>query len=170
LRRKTVGIVPPPPKIDHEEVVSLSDILSDGSLFHAHHEYKQITKQDFTLVPLPSAPAVVRARRGNAVRFAIFYVDSLFLRNNIVILTDFFLHSHANLRYGFAESAGVRPTNEDTMSIVPKMRNPETFFCAVFDGHGGEMVSRELKARFHKVSAKMLLFCLQSHAYKVECH
>jgi len=138
LRRKTMGGVVAP-MIDREEVISLSDMLSDRHLFHAHHEFKQLVKQDVTLLPLSSgAPGlIVRARRGNAV-------------------------SHCNLRYGFAESAGVRPTNEDTMSIVPKMRVPETFFCAVFDGHGGEMVSRELKARFHKALAEQPDFAVEN--------
>jgi serine/threonine protein phosphatase PrpC len=47
---------------------------------------------------------------------------------------------------------------EDFVAIVPKLPQPNTFFAAIFDGHGGDMVSRELKTRFHKVLASQADF------------
>jgi hypothetical protein len=69
-----------------------------------------------TLEPLPlSAPAVVKAKRGYPV-------------------------AHCGVKYGYGEEQGLRSTHEDFIAIVPKLKNPDTFYAAVFDGHNGDMV------------------------------
>jgi len=85
---------------------------------------------DITLTPLPkSVYHKVNCRKGQSV-------------------------AHVGVRLGYAESQGVRQTMEDTISVIPKLKGPDTFYCGVFDGHGGDTVSRELKARLHKMISK----------------
>ncbi|KAH9256391.1 hypothetical protein BASA81_005648 [Batrachochytrium salamandrivorans] len=82
---------------------------------------------DMTIQPLPfGAPAIIKARRGSVV-------------------------SHCRIKYGYGEDQGLRSSMEDFIAIVPKLKKPETFFAAVFDGHGGDRVAKELKARLHRV-------------------
>jgi len=81
---------------------------------------------DVTLRALPADVKIVKANRGHHV-------------------------SHCNIRYGYAEHQGMRQSMEDFVAIVPKLKQPDTFFAAVFDGHGGDLVARELKQRFHRM-------------------
>ncbi|KAH9256619.1 hypothetical protein BASA81_005123 [Batrachochytrium salamandrivorans] len=105
--------------------MSLSAILNDPSLFKAMKRNKEFDN-DKTLLSLPAKIQVVKATRGNIVK-------------------------HCSLRYGFAEAQGQRLTMEDCVAIVPRLPGPDTFFAAIFDGHGGDLVSKELKSKFHKV-------------------
>jgi len=111
---------------EEEDVeMSLSDILNDKGMFMAMQQAKQ-APTDAALAPLSPWVPLVKAKRGYHV-------------------------PHCGIKYGYAEDQGQRPTMEDFVAIVPKLRNPDTFFAAVFDGHNGDMVAKELKSRFHRV-------------------
>merc|ERR1711916_23052 len=96
-------------------------------------ESLQSTLGQNSLLPLPANIKEVIARRGYNV-------------------------SHCSIRYGYAESQGLRLTMEDTISIVPKIKHPDTFYCGVFDGHGGDLVSNRLRQVFHKQIQKNKYF------------
>lgn len=110
---------------EDEDEVSLSAMLSDRNMFRAVQQEKQ-TRLDVALCPVVPWVATVKAKRGHPA-------------------------SHCNVKYGYGESQGQRASMEDFVAIVPKLKNPDTFFAAIFDGHGGDMVAKELKSRLHRV-------------------
>eukprot|EP01114_Cavostelium_apophysatum_P019480 TRINITY_DN6296_c0_g1_i2.p1 TRINITY_DN6296_c0_g1~~TRINITY_DN6296_c0_g1_i2.p1 ORF type:complete len:334 (-),score=77.35 TRINITY_DN6296_c0_g1_i2:325-1326(-) len=59
---------------------------------------------------------------------------------------------------GYAETIGRRPTMEDEIRVVGKLRtnHQEEDYVAVFDGHGGKECSEFAAAHLHKILAKKL--------------
>jgi len=72
-------------------------------------------------------------------------------------LNDKIIAHSTRLRIGYADTIGRRPSMEDEIAIVGKLRgNPSEDFVAVFDGHGGREVAEFAAKNLHTVLVKKL--------------
>ncbi|OHT16998.1 protein phosphatase 2C [Tritrichomonas foetus] len=67
---------------------------------------------------------------------------------------DIVISGRQPYQMGHAENIGMRPTMEDSMTIVGNFLGPNTSFYGLYDGHGGSQVARMAARQIHKTIAE----------------
>lgn len=80
------------------------------------------------------------------------------------------LRHSSRLRIGYADTIGKRPTMEDDMTIVGRLRGrDDEDFVAVYDGHGGKAAAEFAAKNLYKVHAILylpfvqMIFIIETH-------